>query len=142
MQGRFHFYEGYTIQEITFPNWVIKELGIEYLLLRNAGGGMNLSYNYIPLHKGIYAAVMRPNLETRAEYRYLTLARADMLGMSTVPEVIVANHIGLSCAAISVITDECDPENRQPVDIREIIAMAGKADLKLSRFFSALIKDL
>ncbi|MFX7825201.1 purine-nucleoside phosphorylase, partial [Acinetobacter baumannii] len=77
------------------------------------------------IHEGVYVAVQGPNLETRAEYRYLRSLGADMVGMSTVPEVIVANHIGLPCAAISIITDECDPDNLQPVDIDEIIAIAG-----------------
>ena len=195
MQGRFHYYEGYTMPEITFPVRVMKKLGIEYLLLSNAAGGMNLSYkkgdlvliedhiNLLPenplrglndqafgnrfvdmchpydpflnerlseaarrenisLLKGIYVSVMGPSLETRAEYRYLSLAGADMVGMSTVPEVIVANHIGLPCAAVSVITDECDPDHLQPVAITEIIAVAGKADLVLTRLFSEMIKDL
>ena len=82
---------------------------------------------------------MGPNLETRAECRYLRSAGADMVGMSTVPEVIVANHIGLQCAAISVITDECDPDNLKAVDISEIIAVAGKADVTLSKLFKETI---
>lgn len=188
MQGRFHYYEGYSMQQITFPIRVMKALGIEYLLLSNAAGGMDPAYKKgdlvlledhinqqpenplrglndaafgnrfvdmcqpynvhlnhllagvakdleIPLHKGIYVAVPGPNLETRAEYRHLRSIGADMVGMSTVPEVIVANHIGLACAAISVITDECDPDNLQPVDIAEIIAVAGKADEKLGKLF-------
>ena len=195
MQGRFHYYEGYSMQQITFPVRVMKELGVQYLLLSNAAGGMNPAYkkgdlvliddhiNLLPenplrglnapefgnrfvdmsqpysnelnskimtaaaslnidLKKGIYVAVMGPNLETRAEYRHLRLTGADMVGMSTVPEVIVANHIGLSCAAISVITDECDPDNLQPVNIREIIAVAGKADAILSKLFKAVIQKL
>ena len=185
MQGRFHFYEGYSMQQITFPIRVMKQLGIEHLLLSNAAGGLNPSFkkgdlvllddhinllpenplrglndpsfgnrfvdlsqpynkimnqlltdtakeNQIDLKKGIYVSVMGPNLETRAEYRYLRAMGADMVGMSTVPEVIVANHIGLPCAAISVITDECDPDNLRPVDISEILEVAGKADPVLS----------
>lgn len=195
MQGRFHYYEGYTMQQITFPVRVMKELGIKYLLLSNAAGGMNPSYkkadlvliddhiNLLPenplrglnapefgnrfvdmcqpynnelnnkiiaaagglnieLKKGIYVAVMGPNLETRAEYRHLRSTGADMVGMSTVPEIIVANHIDLSCAAISVITDECDPDNLQPVNISEIIAVAGKADKVLSNLFKKVLEDL
>ena len=195
LQGRFHYYEGYNMQEITFPVRVLKALGIEYLFLSNAAGGLNSSYrkgdlaliddhiNFlpenplrglnspeygnrfvdmivpynmdlnklfissalelnIPLKKGIYAAVMGPNLETRAEYRYLRSIGADMVGMSTVPEVIVANHISLACAAISVITDECDPDNLHPVNISEIIAVAGKADLILSKLFKAVLQKL
>ncbi len=195
MQGRFHYYEGYTMQEITFPIRVLKELGIENLLLSNAAGGINLTYKkgdlvliddhinlqpenplrglndpafgnrfvdmYAPydktlnqlfldkanqlqidLKQGIYASVMGPNLETRAEYRYIKNIGADMVGMSTVPEVIVANHIGLACAAVSVITDECDADNLQPVNIKEILAVASQADGKLSDLFANVIKDI
>lgn len=195
MQGRFHYYEGYSMQQITFPIRVMKELGVQFLLLSNAAGGMNPSYKKgdlvvltdhineqpenplrglndpafgnrfvdmccpyskilnnklliaakelsIHLQQGIYVAVAGPNLETRAEYRHLRSIGADMVGMSTVPEVIVANHILLPCAAVSVITDECDPDNLQPVNIAEIIAVAGKADEKLSGLFAAVVKTL
>lgn len=87
--------------------------------------------NKIELHKGIYACVHGPHLETRAEYRFIHMIGADAVGMSTVPEVIVANQVGLPCAAISVLTDECDPENLAPVDIADIIATAGRAEPKL-----------
>lgn len=192
MQGRFHYYEGYSMQEITFPVRVMKALGIEQLLLSNAAGGMNPGFkkgdlvllddhiNLLPenplrglnapafgnrfvdmsapyssslnqkllataaksgieLKKGIYVSVMGPNLETRAEYRYLRAAGADMVGMSTVPEVIVANHIGLDCAAVSVITDECDPDHLQAVSIEEILKTAQEADGRLSRLFAEMI---
>ena len=195
MQGRFHYYEGYSMQQVTFPVRVMKKLGIEYLLLSNAAGGMNLSYkkgdlvmiedhiNLLPenplrglnapefgnrfvdmsqpydqklnslladkakelsieLKKGIYVSVMGPNLETRAEYRHLRGIGADMVGMSTVPEVIVASHIGLACAAVSVITDECDPDNLKPVNISEIIEVAGKSDAVLSKLFKSVIGHL
>ncbi len=195
MQGRFHYYEGYSMQQITFPVRLMKLLGVQRLLLSNAAGGINLSYkkgdlvileDHIntqtenplrgltdnafgprfpdmskPYDKslsdalrnaattlnaniryGVYVAVNGPNLETRAEYRYLKAAGADMVGMSTVPEVIVANQVGLPCAAISVITDECDPDDLHPVDISEIIAVAGKADKKLSEIFVEAIKNL
>lgn len=82
----------------------------------------------IPLHEGVYACVHGPHLETRAEYRYLGMIGADAVGMSTVPEVIVANQVGLPCAAISILTDECDPDNLQPVNIEDIISTAGKAE--------------
>ena len=193
MQGRFHYYEGYSMQQITFPIRVMKALGIKNLLLSNAAGGMNKNFkkgdlvliedhiNLLPdnplrglndpafgnrfvdmskpynsnlnknfkmialesgvhLKEGIYVSVMGPNLETRAEYRHLQQIGADMVGMSTVPEVIVANHIGLACAAISVITDECDPDNLQPVNIEEIIAVAGKSDAVLSTLFKLVIE--
>ncbi len=195
MQGRFHYYEGYSMQQVTFPIRVLGSLGIENLLLSNAAGGMNpkfkkgdlvliddhinmqsenplrglhdpaygnrfvdMSCPYdktlskklkeqasqlkIKLRKGVYVAVTGPNLETRAEYRYLRLSGADMVGMSTVPEVIVANHIGLPCAAVSIITDECDPDHLKPVSIEEIISVAGKADKKLSELFASLIASL
>lgn len=181
MQGRFHFYEGYSMEEITFPVRVMKELGIKYLLISNAGGAMNLDFkkgslmllddhinllgtsplvgpnhndlgprfpdlsqpysghlnellekiakeNNINLNKGVYVAVSGPNLETRAEYRFLRGIGADVVGMSTVPEVIVANHAGLPCAAISVLTDECDPDNLKPIDINDIIQTASAAE--------------
>ena len=195
MQGRFHYYEGYSMQQITFPIRVMKALGIKHLLLSNAAGGMNpkfkkgdlvliedhinlqpenplrglndpafgnrfvdMSCPYdksiskkikqaadslkIKLKKGVYVSVTGPNLETRAEYRYLRAAGADMVGMSTVPEVIVANQIGLPCAAISIITDECDPDNLHAVDISEIIEVAGKADKKLSKLLEATISKM
>lgn len=96
----------------------------------------------INLHKGVYASVVGPQLETRAEYRYLKIIGADAVGMSTVPEVIVANHLNLPVAAVSVLTDECDPDNLQPVDIPEIIAMAGKAEPHMITLFTELIKQL
>jgi purine-nucleoside phosphorylase len=196
MQGRFHYYEGYSMQQITFPVRVMKMLGIASLMISNAAGNMNPDWhkgelmllddhinlqpenplrgvnhaelggnlfpdmsqpysavlnekllkiaraNQIKLHFGVYAAVTGPNLETRAEYRYLRGIGADVVGMSTVPEVIVANHIGLPCCAVSVLTDDCDPENLKPVDIQEIIAVAGKAEAVLTKLFVGLIADL
>lgn len=195
MQGRFHYYEGYSMQEITFPIRVMNLLGIKHLLLSNAAGGINLDFKKgdlvliedhinlqsanpltgvnhenlgprfpdlsAPYHlgaakklkalateqglilkEGVYASVSGPNLETRAEYRYLKIIGADMVGMSTVPEVIVAAHMSLPCTAVSVITDECDPDNLQAVNIKEIIAVAGTADEKLSALFAALIKTI
>jgi purine-nucleoside phosphorylase len=93
----------------------------------------------IPLKKGTYAAVAGPNLETRAEYRYLRSIGADLVGMSTVPEIIVGNHIGLKCAAISVVTDQCDPDDLKPVNIEEIIQIAQSADKELSRLIENLL---
>lgn len=195
MQGRFHYYEGYSMQQITFPIRVLKGLGVKNIFLTNAAGGINKDLrkgdlvniidhiNLLPdnplrglndprmgnrfvdmckpyslplqnalktyavslginLKDGIYASVMGPNLETRAEYRYLERIGADMVGMSTVPEVIVANHIGMGCAAISVITDECDPENLKPVNIEEIIAVSGKADAILSLLLKNVISHI
>jgi purine-nucleoside phosphorylase len=194
MQGRFHFYEGYSLQQVTFPIRIMKLLGIHYLLLSNAAGALNLNYrkgslmliddhiNFLPdnplrgpneneigprfpdmsrpystmlnekliaialrekivLHKGVYVAVTGPNLETRAEYRFFRNF-ADAVGMSTVPEVIVANHMELPCAAISVLTDECDPDNLKPANINDIIATAEKAEAGLIRLFSGLIREL
>ncbi len=195
MQGRFHYYEGYSMQQITFPVRVLKQLGIGELLLSNAAGGINLDLkkkdlvviedhiNLLPenplrglnapefgnrfvdmsepyspvlnrllsrkavelninIKRGVYAAVAGPNLETKAEYRYLRNIGADMVGMSTVPEVITANHIGLPCAAVSVVTDECDPDNLKPVNIEEIIEVAGQADQVLSNLFAEVIKNI
>lgn len=96
----------------------------------------------IQLHKGVYASVVGPQLETRAEYKYLKIIGADAVGMSTVPEIIVANHLGLPVAALSVLTDECDPENLKPVDISDIIAMAGKAEPHMITIFTELIKEI
>ena len=90
----------------------------------------------------MYASVVGPQLETRAEYRYLSIIGADAVGMSTVPEIIVANHLDIPVSAVSVITDECDPDNLAPVNIEEIIAMAGKAEPDMITIFSALIKTL
>ncbi len=195
MQGRFHYYEGYTAQEITFPIRVLKELGILNLLISNASGAINKSYkkgdlvivnDHINLlfdnplrgkniddqgprfpdmsepynkklskllwsisddidckfHSGVYAAWQGPSLETRAEYKMLGVLGADLVGMSTVPEVIVANHINLPCAVVSVLTDECDPDNLTPVSIEEIIAVAQMAEPKLTELFCKVIKRL
>lgn len=195
MQGRFHYYEGYSMHQIIFPIRVMKELGIQNLLLSNAAGGMNLTYKKgdlviiedhisllpdnplremndpvmgnrfadmscpydkklrqmlaeafakqnIPVKEGVYVSVMGPSLETRAEYRWLRSMGADMVGMSTVPEVIVAAQMGLPCAAVSVITDECDPDNLKPIDIPEIMEVAAKADKKLSEVFAEVIGKL
>lgn len=195
MQGRFHFYEGYSLQDITYPVRIMKELGIQKLLVSNAAGAINKSYkkgdlmliddhinlqggsplafkgvsqfgerfvdmsapydkdmntrlkniaeqNNIKLHEGVYASVVGPQLETRAEYRYLGTIGADAVGMSTVPEVIVANHLNLPVSAISVLTDECDPDNLQPVNVEDIIAVANTAEPKLVKLFSSLIEKL
>ncbi|PRP68076.1 purine-nucleoside phosphorylase [Nonlabens agnitus] len=96
----------------------------------------------ITLHKGVYASVVGPQLETRAEYRMLKILGADAVGMSTVPEVIVANHLKLPVCAVSVLTDECDPENLQPISVPEIIEIAGKAEPKLVQLFKGLIESL
>jgi len=195
MQGRFHFYEGYSLQDITYPVRIMKELGIQKLLVSNAAGAINKSYkkgdlmliddhinlqggsplafkgvsqfgerfvdmsapydkdmntrlkniaeqNNIKLHEGVYASVVGPQLETRAEYRYLGTIGADAVGMSTVPEIIVANHLNLPVSAISVLTDECDPDNLQPVNVEDIIAVANTAEPKLVKLFSSLIEKL
>jgi purine-nucleoside phosphorylase len=195
MQGRFHAYEGFTMQQVTFPVRVMKKLGIKFLLISNAAGSMNpgikkgslmviddhinlqpanpltgvnheelgprfpdMSQPYdkdliqkleniatqmnLLLHKGVYVAVQGPNLETRAEYRFLRMIGADVVGMSTVPEVIAANHMALPVAAISVITDECDPDNLKPINIEEIIATAGRAEVQLTTLFEKLIEQL
>jgi len=195
MQGRFHLYEGYTLQDVTYPVRIMEKLGIKTLLVSNASGAINTNFkkgelmliddhinlqgssplafngvdtlgerftdmsapydkdinsafenigkeHNITLHKGVYASVVGPQLETRAEYRMLKIIGADAVGMSTVPEIIVANHLKLKTAAVSVLTDECDPDNLKPVDISEIIAMAKKAEPQMITLFKALIKTL
>lgn len=194
MQGRFHFYEGYSLREVTFPVRVMKELGARELILSNAAGAMNRQFkkgslmliddhiNFLPdnplrgyydpdsgprfpdmscpysgylnelilevareekivLHKGVYVAVMGPSLETRAEYRMFGQF-ADAVGMSTVPEVIVANQIGLPCAAVSVLTDECDPDNIQVAELKDILATAAIAEKDLILVIKGLIRKL
>jgi purine-nucleoside phosphorylase len=100
------------------------------------------SEHKITLHEGVYAGVLGPQLETRAEYRMLQILETDAVGMSTVPEVIVAKHLNLPCAAVSVLTDECDPKNLTPVNIEEIIQIAGEAEPKMILLFKEIIKQL
>ncbi|MCL4146622.1 UNVERIFIED_CONTAM: hypothetical protein GTU68_030511 [Idotea baltica] len=195
MQGRFHLYEGYTLQDVTFPVRIMEKLGIKTLLVSNASGAINLNFkkgelmlindhinlqgssplafkgvselgerftdmstpyneninlafksiakaNNITLHEGVYASVVGPQLETKAEYRMLKIIGADAVGMSTVPEIIVANHLKLNVSAVSVLTDECDPDNLKPVNINEIIAMAAKAEPNMITLFKTLIQTL
>lgn len=96
----------------------------------------------ISLQKGVYASVVGPQLETKAEYRMLKTLGADAVGMSTVPEVIVANHLRLPIVAVSVLTDECDPDNLQPVEVQEILRVAGQTEPKMIKLFKELIKEL
>ncbi|MFH4966968.1 purine-nucleoside phosphorylase [Gaetbulibacter sp. M240] len=98
--------------------------------------------NNITLHEGVYASVVGPQLETRAEYRMLKIIGADAVGMSTVPEIIVANHLNLKAAAISVLTDECDPDNLEPVNIQDILDSASKAEPNMITLFKELIRSL
>ncbi|RXG31715.1 purine-nucleoside phosphorylase [Leeuwenhoekiella marinoflava] len=98
--------------------------------------------NNITLHEGVYTSVVGPQLETRAEYRFLKLIGSDTVGMSTVPEVIVANHLDLPVAAVSVITDECDPENLEPVNIQDIMNAAAQAEPNMVLLFTQLIEKL
>jgi len=195
MQGRFHRYEGYDLQQVTFPVRVMGALGAQTLVVSNACGGMNplwglgdlvllsdhinllgdnplvganderlgprfpdMSAPYDPalrrlahtvalelgivLHEGVYAAVPGPNLETRAEYRMLRAIGADVVGMSTVPEVIVAVHQGMRTVGISIITDQCLPDALEPADIGRIIETAGRAEPQLTRLIETLVKRL
>lgn len=193
LQGRFHYYEGYTMQQVTFPVRVMKELGISSLLISNAAGGLNpgfqtstlmliedhislflpesplrgqlppelgprwpdMSRPYdetllslaravareqdLPVRTGTYVSVPGPQLETRAEYRALRMLGADAVGMSTVPEVIVARHGGLRVLACSVITDLCIPETLQEARIEDILAAAAKAEPYLTQLFREVI---
>lgn len=195
MQGRFHLYEGYSSQDVTYPVRIMKGFGVHSLLVSNASGAINLNFkkselmliedhinlqggsplafkgvdrlgtrfvdmsvpyditmnttlkaiakdHNIKLHQGVYASVYGPQLETRAEYKMLKLIGADAVGMSTVPEVIVANHLGLRVAAISVLTDECNPEDLKAVDVQDIMKMAEIAEPNMIILFKALIKQL
>lgn len=192
MQGRFHYYEGYSMTEVTFPVRVLKLLGIEKLFISNAAGGINLDYQVADLmiiedhidltkenplvgsnldefggrfpdmsepyerkmidealaiaieegircHEGVYAGVCGPNLETRAEYRFIRTIGADAVGMSTVPEVIVARHMNLPVFAVSAITDLCDPDNLQEAKIEHILEAAFKAEKGMTRIIKKLI---
>ncbi|GER58219.1 purine nucleoside phosphorylase [Patiriisocius marinus] len=118
------------------------DLSAPYDAKMNASLEEIASKNNINLHKGVYASVVGPQLETRAEYRYLKIIGADAVGMSTVPEIIVANHLNLPVIALSVLTDECDPDNLKPVDIADIIAHAGTAEPQMITLFTELIKTL
>lgn len=195
MQGRFHYYEGYSMQQITYPVRVMKYLGVKTLLVSNACGGMNPQYrkgdimlmvdhinllgdnpligknedelgprfpdmsepysleliniaekaaaeNNIKLQKGVYVAVPGPNLETKAEYKFLRETGADVVGMSTIPENIVANHMGIKVLGISIVTDECFPETLKPVNVQEIIATAMAAEPKMTLIMKEVIKRL
>jgi purine-nucleoside phosphorylase len=195
MQGRFHRYEGYDLQQVTFPVRVMHALGARTLVVSNACGGMNplwgpgdlvllsdhinllgdnplvgpnddrlgprfpdMSAPYDPelralaravalelgivLREGVYVAVAGPNLETRAEYRMLRAAGADVVGMSTVPEVIVAGHQGMRTIGISIITDQCLPDALEPAEIGRIIATAGRAEPQLTRLITTVVERL
>jgi purine-nucleoside phosphorylase len=195
MQGRFHYYEGYTMQQITFPVRVMKELGIKLLIVSNACGGLNPQYKAgdimvisdhinllgnnpligsndeslgprfpdmyncydkelialaeecalrsgIKLQKGVYVAVSGPNLETAAEYRFLRGIGADVVGMSTVPEVIVARHQGTKVLGFSIITDMGLPDALKPTNLEEIIGTANKAEPNLKRIIVKVVEEL
>lgn len=195
MSGRFHYYEGYSMQEITFPIRVMKVLGVQKVFISNASGCLNPDYrkgdlmiiedhinmqhanplrgrnydqfgprfpdmsqpydpelikkakaiadaNNIKTHVGVYVSVMGPNLETRAEYKFLRMIGADAVGMSTVPEVIVANHMQMPVFAISVITDEGFPETLKPVSLEDIVKVAQAAEPKLTFILKELITNL
>ncbi len=195
MEGRFHFYEGYSLQDITLPVRVFQELGAELLIVSNACGGLNPYYqngdimviedqiNLMggnPLiginddrlgprfpdmcepysrewigrtlnaahreglypHKGVFVAVAGPCLETRAEYRFLRSAGADVVGMSTVPETIVAIHCGLKVVGLSVITDMCLPDAIEPANVAEIIATANAAEPQLRAIVRGIVGEL
>jgi purine-nucleoside phosphorylase len=195
MQGRFHYYEGYSLQEVTFPVRVMKLLGIEKLFISNASGGLNedqeisdllilkdhinllpdnplrgknidelglrfpdmsepydldliqravsiAEKNNIKVHVGVYAVVQGPNLESPAEYKYINGLGADTVGMSTVPENIVARHMGIPCFAISVITDLGVEGKIEEVDIERIITAANKAEPNMTLIMKELITSL
>ena len=195
MQGRFHYYEGYSMQQIVFPIRVLFKNGAKTLLVSNACGGMNPNYrrgdimlindhinmlgdnpligpnddelgprfpdmsepytgnlielaenvaleNNIKMHKGVYVSVPGPNMETRAEYRFLRQFGADVVGMSTIPEVISAVHMGMDVMGISVITDECFPEALKPVDIEHVLDAANMAEPKMTKVMTGVLEKL
>ena len=195
MQGRFHFYEGYTMQQIVFPVRVLKENGADTLFISNACGGMNPHYkrgdimmitdhinllgdnpligpndeelgprfpdmsdpyterlrdiaqnvaleHSIPMHQGVYVAVSGPMLETKAEYRFLRMLGADVVGMSTVPEVIAAVHMGMDILGLSAITDECFPDALEPIVIEEIFEAAAMAEPKMTKVIIEVLNKL
>ena len=194
MEGRFHFYEGWSLREVTFPVRVMKALGCEILIVSNACGGMNPQYakgdlmliedhinllgdnpligpnddrlgerfpdmchpydrdllalgrrialeERIVCHQGVFVAVPGPNLETRAEYRFLRTIGADVVGMSTVPEVIVGVHAKLRILGVSVVTDICLPDALEPVSLPEIIATANEAEPKLRTLVRRVVRE-
>jgi purine-nucleoside phosphorylase len=193
MEGRFHFYEGYALEEVTFPVRVLREMGAKTLVVSNAAGGLNLGYkkgeivlitdqiNFmgvnpliganldklgprfpdmyepfskrlidltlaaskevkVPVSQGVYIGVTGPCLETRAEYRMMRQWGADLVGMSTVPEVIVGVHMGMEILGVSIVTDTCDPDHLEPCDIKEIIKTANEAGPKLDKLITAAIQ--
>ncbi|MCU0453654.1 MAG: purine-nucleoside phosphorylase [Bacteroidetes bacterium] len=195
MQGRFHRYEGYTLQQVTFPVRVMRFLGVKTLLISNAAGALNplfrrgdlmlmtdhinllgdnpligpndeslgprfpdMSEPYskrlqdlavecaldlkLPLQRGVYAAMTGPMLETRAEYRFLRTIGADAVGMSTVPEDIVAVHMGLDVLGFSIMTDECFPDALKPVTLQEVIATANAAEPHMTRLMAEVVRRL
>lgn len=195
MQGRFHYYEGYTMKEITFPVRVMRALGCEIMIVMNAVGSMShlirkgsivfindvinmmgdnpllgpndddLGPRFLDMcepfdeklktlaedvalkaaiatKRGTLVAVTGPNLETAAEYRAFGTMGADIVGMSTVPEVLVARHGGMKVLGISTATDECYPDALKPADISEIIAVAGAAEPKLDKIVSGVCERL
>lgn len=195
MQGRFHFYEGYTLQEVTFPVRVMKLLGIKYLFVSNASGGVNPNFeigeimiqndhinlfpgnpligknieefgprfpdmsepydkqmielalqiakeNNIKVSQGVYAGLTGPTLETPAEYKYVSIIGADAVGMSTVPEVIVARHMNIPCFAISIITDLGVPGKIQKVTHEDVIQVASKQEPKMTLIMRELISRI
>lgn len=194
MQGRFHFYEGYSMQEVTFPIRVMKYLGIKKLILSNASGGVNPAFkvgdlmiiddhinlmginpligknddklgtrfpdmstpydkgmiekakkiadiNNYRCHIGVYAAVTGPCYETPAEYRYIKTIGADCVGMSTVPEAIVARHMNLSCFAISIITDMGGGEHVEVITHEEVLKVASESEIKMTHIITELISE-
>jgi purine-nucleoside phosphorylase len=195
LEGRVHFYEGYSMRQVTFPVRVVKALGAEVLIVTNAAGAMNLDYDLadlvivddhinlmpdnplrginddrlgprfpdmsapydrklmgiareaavevgVPTRAGVFVAVPGPNLETPAEYRMLRNMGADLVGMSTVPEVIVAVHAGLRTLALSIVTDLCDPDALEPATLEKILAVAARGAQHLERLIPRIVSQL
>ena len=195
MEGRFHYYEGYSMAQVTFPVRVARALGATHLIVSNAAGGLNPEFDAgdimiiedhmnlmgenplvgpnddelgprfpdmfeaydsemirlaeevalkegIKAHRGVYVGLTGPCLETRAEYRFLRTIGADAVGMSTVPEVIVAVHAGFKTLGLSCITDNCTPERLKVVNIADIIEVANKAEPKLTKIVTEVVAKL
>src|SRR3989338_10445841 len=195
MDGRFHFYEGYTLEQVTFPVRVLRKLGAKILIVSNAAGGLNQAFKKgdlvlvsdhinllgvnplvgpndnrlglrfpdmsapyserlialaqraavekgIALKQGVYLAVSGPCLETRAEYRMMQNLGADLVGMSTGPEVIVGGHGGFEILALSIVTDVCDPDHLKPLKIEEVIQVANESGPKLDDLVEAVVEQL
>ena len=143
MQGRFHFYEGYSMKEVTFPVRVMRELGIKTLFVSNAAGGTNADFEKgIKVQQGVYIGTQGPTFETPAEYKMFHILGADAVGMSTVPEVIVANHCGIKVFGVSVITDLGVEGKIVEVSHEEVQKAADEAQPRMTTIMREMINRI